>query len=146
MKQLIGEEYEYYLDEYLISILEDNKDLQNIYIYSFIHYLSQPKNLLKDMLLYSKMVSLLFKLQSNAQLSELYRVILHQFTFQETSPDYFDLKAFVEYKLEMNEKAVKTLLEAHKLSFEKYNTVFESKFDSFRKFDQQNSKLESFTK
>ena len=139
-KELFGDKYVYYLDNYLMLILENKDDLRNVYIFSFVHYLKQPKKLFISQQLYSKLVTLIFKLKTTAELNELYQAFMHQFQYDEIDLIYYDLKALLEYKLNMENEAVKTIQNVYRISFEKFGVPYKSNFDSLRKLDQLISK------
>ncbi len=135
-KKLMGDEYKKYLSYYFMNLLERKPEYRNYYISSAIYYFKASDSLLKTNRYYDNISTLIFQLSSDIQYRELYKVILHQFSFGNVALDYYDIKAFLEYKLGMEDEAVKTIQEANIKSLEKYKTPYKSMLNALIQADR----------
>ncbi len=135
-KKLMGDEYKKYLSYYFMNLLERKPEYKNYYISSSLYYLESSDSLFKTNGSYYYISTLIFKLSSNLHYKEMYKAILHQFNFGNVALDYYDIKAFLEYILGMEDEAVKTIQEANIKSMEKYKTPYKSMLNALIQADR----------
>jgi len=138
LKDLFGKEYDYYLNLYLIMLLVNNDDYINTYKYSLINILNTNNSILQSNELFPYYKDFIIKNIDLVLYKELYKAFEKQFQLKDVSLDYYDIKAFLEYKLGLKEKAIKTIQDVNSISVTKFKFPFQSKF---KQFVHENNKI-----
>jgi len=133
---IFGDKYEYFYDFYLMKLLRNKSEYRNIYMYHTIHFFKMSENLFKTNNFYFVLRDLILKLKTIGEYREMYNAFLHQFNYKDTYLEFYNLKAFLEYKLDMKDKSINTLEIADKISKDKYNKSFNSSLGILLELEQ----------
>ena len=129
-KIIFGEKRNFYVNRYLFIVLKDKEyyKLKQIYITSALKYLQKDSLIFRSKRFYNQIMQLLYKIKDNTQLMELEKAFEFQFSGndEDVYTKYFDLWAFVNYKLDNKDKAVSNIKRANEISVKKSGKPFKS--------------------
>ncbi len=121
---------QYYLNRYFFYVLKDKEDLKlkQIYITSALKYLQKDSLIFRNKRFYNQIMQLIYKIKDTTQLIELEKAFEFQFSGNDEDVyiKYFDLWAFVNYKLDNKDKAVSNIKRANEISVKKTGKPFKS--------------------
>ncbi len=128
--QLYGtSHYLNFYHHFLISVLGNKANYQDLYQTTFIDLVNHKPYLFKKPFVYDDLGKLIVQIKKKKDLSHLYQGFLYQMNFDDVVVNYYDLKALLEYRMGKKLALQKTKSKMEQISKKEYGGAFESELD-----------------